>query len=157
MSRISAVLAAFVVAAAVPASAHHPFAGEYDWKKPVTLTGTITKVEWNNPHVQLTVDGKDEGGASGAWTVEMGGPGALSRHGWTKTTLKQGDQVTIDGWMAKAGAQKMSAKSVKLGSGRELFAASSFYDDTRSVATSGTQSKEKKSTGTSGSAPAKKY
>ena len=87
----------------------------------------------------------------------MGGPGALSRYGWTKTTLKQGDPITIDGWMSKDGAKRVSAKSVKLGSGRELFAASSFYDnDTRSVATSG-QSKEKKSTGTSGKAPAKKY
>ena len=144
MNRISAVLSAFVLAAAVPVLAHHPFAVEYDWKKPVTLTGTITKVEWNNPHVQLSIDGKDEAGAAATWTVEMGGPGALSRHGWTKTSIKQGDQVTVDGWLSRAGTKRVSAMSVKLASGREMFAASSFYDETRPVSTSGTKPTAKK-------------
>jgi len=114
-----------LVFAAVSMYAHHPFAGEFDWKKPVTLTGKVTKFEWVSPHSFLYVDGKDENGKSMSWTLEMGGPKALMSAGWTKNTLKAGDEVTVDGWLAKADRAKANVKSVTLPDGRELFAGSS--------------------------------
>src|SRR5262249_35361275 len=81
---------ALVAATAVPAFAHHPFAAEYDSKKPVTLTGTISKVEWKDPHTHAMLDVKDANGKMTSWDVELGSPRALTRHGWKKDTLKDG-------------------------------------------------------------------
>src|SRR5262245_3990629 len=119
--------ALLALAATSTVSAHHAFAAEYDWKKPVTITGTVTRVDWSNPHAFLFIDGKDEGGNSAMWKLELGGLRALSRYGWNKAMLKQGEQVTADGWLAKDGSKTVSARTVKIG-GKELFAASSFFD-----------------------------
>jgi hypothetical protein len=113
---------------AVTAFAHHPFNTEYDWKKPVTLTGTVTKVQWENPHALLFMDAKDADGKMTNWTLEMGSVGALTNAGWKRDTIKVGDQITVDGWRAKNANNRANVKSVTLSNGRELSAASSFVD-----------------------------
>jgi hypothetical protein len=123
-----------VAVSAVPALAHHPFAAEYDWKKPMTITGTVTSFNWENPHTMLVVKGRDDSGAEAEWTVELGSPGRLSRFGWTTRQLKAGDRVSVDGWLAKSGQKHLSAKSVTLPGGRELPAASSFFEEGESTA-----------------------
>lgn len=111
------------------ALAHHPFAPEFDWKKPVTLTGTVTKVEWANPHAQATIDVKDPTGKVTSWAVELGSPRVLEKnYHWKANTLSSGGNVTVDGWLAKDGGNLLSAKSFTFNDGRELFAASSFFD-----------------------------
>jgi Family of unknown function (DUF6152) len=121
--------AALVLSTTSALSAHHAFAAEYDWKKPVIITGTVTKVDWANPHTRVIVDGKDESGKAGMWNLELGSPKALMKHGWTRAMLKQGEPITAEGWLAKDGSKSASAKSVKV-AGRELFAASSFFETT---------------------------
>jgi Family of unknown function (DUF6152) len=122
-------LGIFLVLTAVPAFAHHPFAPEFDWKKPVTLTGTVTKVEWMNPHALVSIDVRDASGTITNWALELGSPRVLEKnYRWNANVLKTGDSVTVDGWLAKDGRKFVSAKSVTLTDGRELFAASSFFD-----------------------------
>ena len=120
--------ALMLLMASTVASAHHAFAAEFDWKKPVTLTGTVTKVDWGNPHTHVFIDAKDESGKQAMWNLELGSPKALAKHGWARTMLKQGEQITADGWLAKDGSKSASAKSIKLANGKELFAGSSFFD-----------------------------
>jgi hypothetical protein len=106
--------------------AHHSFAAEFDAAKPVTLTGTVTKVEWTNPHTWFYLDVKDETtGEVRSWGLEMGSPNALSNLGWTRNTLKVGDRVTVNGYLAKSGKPRANARSVKVSDGRDLLAASS--------------------------------
>jgi hypothetical protein len=124
----SLLMCAAIAFTAVSAFAHHPFSAEYDWKKPVTLTGTVTKLDWTNPHAILHVDAKDADGKQMNWTLEMGSVAALTRAGWNRDTVKAGDQVTVDAWLAKSGTGRANVKSVKLPSGQELSAASSFAD-----------------------------
>jgi hypothetical protein len=112
-------------AAAVPALAHHSFAAEFDGKKTVKLEGTLTKLEWTNPHIWIYVDVKDESGTPVKWQCEGGPPNTLTRNGWTKDSLKAGDQVTIEGWLAKDGSKTCNARSVKLPSGQAVFAGTS--------------------------------
>ena len=81
----------------VPMLAHHSFAAEYDSAKPITLTGTVTKVEWMNPHARFYIDVKDEKGEMNNWELELGSPNGLMRQGWTRNSLKKGDVVTITG------------------------------------------------------------
>jgi len=123
-----AVFAAVVVlvAAAAPLLAHHSFAAEFDSSKPITLSGTVTKIEWMNPHTYFYIDVKDESGKVTNWAFEMGSPNALMRQGWTRNSMKIGDQITVEGWLAKDGTKTANAKSVVLAaSGKRLFAASS--------------------------------
>ena len=112
--------------AAAPALAHHSFAAEFDAKQPITLTGTVTKVEWTNPHVWFYVDVKDATGKVTNWGMEMGGPNGLLRAGWTRNSMKAGDVVTVDGFKARSGQPIGNATSVVMAStGQKLFAASS--------------------------------
>jgi hypothetical protein len=117
-------LAAVIGLAAVPAFAHHSFAAEYDAAKPVTLTGTVTKVEWMNPHARFYIDVKDDAGKVTNWEFELGSPNGLMRRGWTRNSLKSGDVVTVDGSLAKDGSSLANARTIKLADGRKVFAGS---------------------------------
>ena len=112
-------------AAAAPAFAHHSFAAEYDSAKPVTLKGTVTKMEWMNPHARFYVDVKDDAGVVSNWELELGSPNGLMRRGWTRNSLKPGDAVVIEGYMAKDSSKLANARNVTLADGRKIFAGSS--------------------------------
>ena len=111
--------------ASVPAIAHHSFAAEFDAAKPIKLTGSVTKVEWMNPHTYFYIDVKDEKGAVTNWGLEMGSPNGLMRQGWTRNSMKIGDMVTVEGSAAKDGSNIGNARSVTLAGGQRLFAGSS--------------------------------
>jgi hypothetical protein len=108
------------------ALAHHPFDAEYDRAKPITLMGTVESFEWANPHATIHLKGRDRRGTTGEWTVEMGGLDELTRAGWTRETLKGGETVTVQGWAAKDGSQRVNARSVRTPAGKNMMAASSF-------------------------------
>jgi hypothetical protein len=105
--------------AAAPVHAHHSFAAEFDSKQPVTLTGTVTKVEWQNPHTYFYIDVKDEKtGKFNNWACEMGSPNGLAGQGWTRNTLKVGMQVSLQGSRAKDGTYKVNARNVTVDGNR---------------------------------------
>jgi hypothetical protein len=109
----------------LPVLAHHSFAAEYDEKKPVTLKGTVSKVEWTNPHARFYVDVKDDAGKVTTWNFELASPNVLIRGGWTRKSLQVGDTVTVTGAQAKDGAYLANAASVVLADGKRVFARSS--------------------------------
>ena len=102
-------------------SAHHAFAAEYDENKRVTVSGTVTRFKWTNPHAWLYVDGKDESGKVTTWSFEMGSPNGLVHRGWKRTEFNEGDQVTVEGYGAKDGSNMANARTVTLPDGRKLF------------------------------------
>jgi hypothetical protein len=118
------VLAIVLGLSAMPALAHHSFAAEYDNKKPVDLTGTVTKVEWMNPHARFYLDVKDDKGTVTNWEFELGSPNGLMRQGWTRNSMKIGDSISVQGSLAKDGSNLANARTVKLTDGRKLFAGS---------------------------------
>jgi len=122
------VALALVLAGASRVSAHHSFAAQYDADKPVTLVGTVTKVEWTNPHARFYVDVRDDKGVVTNWNLELASPNVLRRNGWTRTSLNVGDEVTIEGSSAKNGTKMANARVVKLADGRRVFAGSSGGD-----------------------------
>jgi hypothetical protein len=115
-----------LILAGTPLLAHHSFAAEYDAKKPIKLKGVITKVDWMNPHVYFYIDVEDDKGNITNWAFEMGPPNGLQRAGWTRNTMKIGDEVIVDGSMAKDGSKGGNARSVTMAAtGKKLGAASS--------------------------------
>ena len=116
----------FLIAAAViPLAAHHSFEAEYDYNKSMKVTGVVTKMEWMNPHPHFYVDVKDADGKVTHWNMELGAIPVLLKQGWRKDSLKQGDQITVEGSMAKDGSKSANARSVVLSDGRRVFAGSS--------------------------------
>ena len=121
---LTAVAALLSLLFAVPASAHHAFAAEFDANKKVKVSGAVTRLEWTNPHAWLYIDAKDENGNVTSWSFELGSPNALIRRGWRRTSLKAGDQVSIEGFAAKDGTNTANAHNVTLPDGRTIFAGS---------------------------------
>jgi hypothetical protein len=115
------------VVTAAPLSAHHSFAAEFDATKPVTLTGTVTRIEWANPHIWIYFDVADRSGTQ-PWQCEGGAPNTLTRNGWSKDTLHAAQQIVVDGWLAKDGTRTCNMRAVKLPDGRTVFAGSSNGD-----------------------------
>src|SRR5215470_14584347 len=110
--------------------AHHSFAAQYDRNKPATLTGSVTKLDWINPHARFFMDVKDGGGKVVNWEVELAAPAMLIRRGWTRNDLKIGETVTVNGSLAKDGSNLLNATAVTLGDGKKVFAGSSGGDGT---------------------------
>jgi hypothetical protein len=125
---LAGIGAGFALAVGQPVSAHHSFAAEFDANKTVTLKGTVTKIEWANPHIWVYLDVKEDDDSLQHWQCEGGPPNTLTRNGWTPNALKFGDQVTIDGALAKDGSKTCNARTVKLPDGRSVFAGSSGGD-----------------------------
>ena len=113
-----------VFLAAAPMLAHHSFMVDFDMTKSVTMKGVVTKVVWANPHISFYVDVTDEGGKVTNWGVDAAGPPALAGRGWTRTSLKPGDVITVEGFPAKNGKPLAAASMVTLADGRKVFAGS---------------------------------
>jgi hypothetical protein len=123
---LSLIAIAGLLLSGVPAMAHHAFATEFDALKPITMKGIVTKIDWANPHVWFYINVKTESGVIENWGFEMGGPNSLRNSGWTRDTMKIGDEVIVDGSLAKNGSHNVNAKNVTMAStGKKLGAASS--------------------------------
>jgi hypothetical protein len=111
--------------------AHHAFAAEYNASKPIILTGNVTGIEWTNPHAHFQIDVKDADGRISRWDLELASPNVLQRGGWTRKSLKVGDVVTVDGYLAKDGSNLAHARDIRFPDGRRVLAGSA-PDGTRS-------------------------
>ena len=126
MRRVSIAVSVLASVWSLGAVAHHSFSAEYDRDKPIKLTGTVTKVEWTNPHARLYVDVKDDSGKVVNWDFELGPPNGLMRQGWNRNSLLPGHVVTVNGFLSKDEPHVANARSVFLPDGRQVFAGSSF-------------------------------
>ena len=124
MSKTLCAAAAALLLTTMRISAHHAFAAEYDANKRVTISGTVTRFEWTNPHAWLYVHQKNESGKVTNWEFELGSPNGLMRKGWTRNSLKTGDTVSVEGYRAKDGSNLGNARSINLADGRKVFAGS---------------------------------
>ena len=127
--KVLGVLACGLAGAALPVLAHHSFAAEYDAAKPVTLKGSVTKVEWMNPHARFYIDVKDDAGAVTNWEFELGSPNGLMRQGWTRNSLKEGDVVEVNGSRAKDGSNLVNANNVAFENGKRVLSGASSSED----------------------------
>ena len=121
----TAAAALALLLGSIPVLAHHSFAAEYDSKKPVELKGTLTSLEWVNPHAWIHMEVKDETGKATKWDCELGSPNLLLRNGWRRDSIKPGDAIVVSGSAAKDGSNMANAKSVKMADGARVFNAGS--------------------------------
>jgi len=129
LSGVCVVAAALAVYSVTAIHAHHSFSAEYDRDKPIELTGTVTKLEWTNPHARIYIDVKDADGKVENWDFELGPPNGLMRQGWNRNSLREGHVVTIKGFLSKDQERVANARSVSLPDGRQVLAGSSFEVD----------------------------
>ena len=121
-------VACVLILAAAPAWAHHAFSAEFDADKKVKFTGTVTKMEWINPHAWIHIDVKGDDGQVTAWMVEAAAPNALLRRGWTKQSLLAGTEIHVEGYQAKDGTNRANGSIITLADGKKLFVGSSAGD-----------------------------
>ena len=115
------LLGCILLAATLPAWAHHSFASEFDVTKPVKLEGTVTKMEWINPHSWIHIDVKNPDGTVTSWMIEGGSPNSLLRRGFTKHSLEPGTQIVVEGYQAKDGANRANGRDLTFPDGKKLF------------------------------------
>ena len=118
---VSAIAMLVLCVTAAPGSAHHSFAGEFDVEKPIKLQGTITRVEWINPHAWIHMDVKRPDGTVESWAIEGGTPNTLFRRGITRDSVKAGMEINVDGYLARDGSKKANGRDITLPDGRKLF------------------------------------
>ncbi len=123
MHRRTSILGLAALLAGAPAAAHHSFSAIFDSAKPVTLTGTVTRLDWMNPHTWIYLDVKKDDGTVEAWAFELGSPNRLMRYGWNQNSLPTGATVTITGSQARDGSPKAAVDTVTLPDGKRLFGA----------------------------------
>lgn len=128
-SLLPAFVISGLVAMAVPAWAHHSFAAEFDINKPLKLTGTVTSMEWINPHSWIHIDVRGQDGQVTSWMVEGGSPNILLRRGFTKKSLEPGTVVVVDGYQAKSGENRMNGANITFPDGKRLFLGGSNPDE----------------------------
>jgi hypothetical protein len=126
--KLTMILATTFAFATLPALGHHSFAAQYDRTKPITLKGTVTKVEWMNPHIYFYIDVTDQAERKTNWAIEGGAPSMLYRNGWRIDSLKVGDKITVEGWLAKDGSNLANMRTATFADGKTVFGASSGGD-----------------------------
>jgi len=119
-ARLSVLLAAVVLGICVPVNAHHSFAAVFDVDSSIAVSGTVTKVEWMNPHAWIYIDVEDDDGGSENWAFELGSPNGLMRRGWTRKSVQVGDVVSVTGYLARDGSLRGNVRSIVLANGTEL-------------------------------------
>jgi hypothetical protein len=119
-AKISLLFASSLLAVGIPVNAHHSFAAVFDAQQTVEKSGTVTEVEWMNPHAWIYIDVEEDDGETINWAFELGSPNGLIRRGWTRGTVKVGDVISINGYRARDGSNRGNVKSIKLADGREL-------------------------------------
>ena len=126
MRKLLAVVfaAAALLAATRPAQAHHAFAAEFDADKPIKFKGTVTKMEWINPHAWIHIDVKGDDGTVTSWMIEAAAPNSLLRRGWTKNSLPAGTEIMVEGFQAKDGANRANGSIITFADGKKLFVGS---------------------------------
>ena len=127
-SRLLILLATTLVGYGIPAWAHHSFSAVFDANSPIEASGTVTKVEWQNPHAWIYVDVEDDEGSVVNWAFEIGSPNGLRRRGWSRNTVQDGDVISVSGYRARDGSNRANLASITLADGREMTGNSSRYN-----------------------------
>jgi len=128
-TKLKILLATALLSLGIAVKAHHSFSAVFDAESPVEVTGTVTRVDWKNPHVWFYVDVEADDGAVVNWEFELGSPNGLRRRGWSRTTLKVGDVISVSGYRARNKSTRGNVASMTLADGRELTGNSSRYNE----------------------------
>ena len=127
-SRLLVVLITMLVGGAIPAWAHHSFSAVFDADSPIEVSGSVTRVDWRNPHAWIYIDVEGDGKSVVSWAFEIGSTNGLRRSGWTRTTVEVGDVISVSGYRARDGSSRANLATITLADGREITGNSSRYD-----------------------------